>query len=70
MNAYADEVKFVLEVVRHGARTDVFPDPFDSPWTPGIGKLTKVGMKQQFDLGKSFRADYGTTLIQEEYVPY
>jgi len=53
----ADELKMVLEVFRHGARTAVanYWD-YNKYWDHG--ELTPVGMRQHYLLGKILRKKY------------
>lgn len=61
---------FAVDIIRHGDRTpgiDIPSSPY--PWKEGLGQLTPVGMRQEYNLGKKFRARYVNNyhLLSENY---
>ena len=54
------ELLFVVEMVRHGARSEVKDLSFyeDIKWPEGPGQLTPTGMRQQYLLGEDMRRSY------------
>lgn len=70
------ELRLVNVVFRHGDRTpdkgnEMYPnDPhLDSDFYPmGLGQLTNIGKKREFDLGGYLRRNYGT-FLGEVYTP-
>lgn len=70
-NAVAEEkLVFAFDLIRHGDRTTIDPIP-KAPhhWAEGGGQLTPTGMRQEFELGVSFRKKYIETyhLLPEKY---
>lgn len=68
-----EEVIYLVEVSRHGARTPT-AFHFDQPWTQGIDKedVTPVGLRQHYTLGREIRKKYpgvfpGRRLMGDEY---
>lgn len=67
-----DKLIFAAEIIRHGDRTpssSLPTAPYD--WPEGLGELTAIGMKQEFELGKKFREYYiiEQKLLPESYQP-
>ncbi|XP_042331344.1 prostatic acid phosphatase-like [Sceloporus undulatus] len=64
------DLKFVVAVFRHGDRTPIGTFPTNTvkkeTWPEGYGQLTKIGMKQHYDLGKYIRKRY-PKLLSAEY---
>lgn len=61
----ARHLLFVAELCRHGDRTPLTEFPSDalpvSKWPEGVGQLTAIGIRAQFDLGSRLRARYVDT---------
>ena len=55
-----DELLFVVEIVRHGARSEIAVMSFyeDITWPEGPGQLTSSGMREHYLLGKALRKEY------------
>ena len=68
-----DDLLYVLEVVRHGARSQVHSTPYypDLNWPDGDGQLTDSGMREHLLLGKFIREKYitDTELISPQFTP-
>jgi hypothetical protein len=54
-----DTIVFAVDVIRHGDRTplNIIPTA-PHPWAEGFGELTATGIKQEYELGKKWRALY------------
>src|SRR5579872_3276163 len=54
-----DQLIFAVDLIRHGDRTPDFDIP-NSPyaWKEGFGKLTAIGLKQEYNLGSQLRNKY------------
>lgn len=65
-----DKLIFAIDVIRHGDRTPIQLIP-KAPylWPEGLGELTALGMKQEFDLGQEHRQLYinQTNLLPAHY---
>ena len=48
---------FVYELVRHGARAPIIPEP-EGAFHVGVGLLTETGMRQRYTLGRFNRQRY------------
>ncbi|OQV22808.1 Prostatic acid phosphatase [Hypsibius exemplaris] len=61
-----DDLKLVQLIFRHGDRAPLHAyknDPYpESMWENGMGRLTKIGMEQQFEAGKFYRQRYSKFL--------
>lgn len=66
----SEKLAFVYELVRHGARAPIVPEPQDF-FKVGMGLLTATGMRQRNMLGKYNRERYIVKegLIDEVYNP-
>ncbi len=50
---------FSIDLIRHGDRTPVQEIPNSPyPWKEGLGELTALGKKQEFNLGRQLREQY------------
>lgn len=47
----SSKLGFVYEMVRHGARAPIVPEP-EGYFTVGMGLLSETGMRQRFMLGR------------------
>lgn len=66
----SEKLIFALDLIRHGDRTPVKAiSTVDYQWKEGIGQLTATGMRQEYELGQSFRARYveATHLLPAHY---
>jgi len=61
---------FVYELVRHGARAPIIPEP-EGAFNVGVGLLTETGMRQRYALGRFNRQRYieREQLLDEVYNP-
>ena len=54
-----DELIFVIQVTRHGARSTIYdieePEINTEPWQHGIGALTPSGERQHYLVGRKYR---------------
>nr|XP_028607043.1 LOW QUALITY PROTEIN: prostatic acid phosphatase-like [Podarcis muralis] len=68
-SASGRELVFVLLIYRHGDRSpiEVYPNSLhnESAWPQGFGQLTKIGMQQQYELGKYIKKRYSNFLSAE-----
>src|SRR5271157_460200 len=73
LNASArDRVVFVVDVIRHGDRTPIDEIPAAPHfWAEGLGQLTAIGMRQEFELGTKLRSAYVAQdgLLPPRYTP-
>jgi acid phosphatase len=54
-----DKLIFAVDLIRHGDRTPIIGLPsVDYQWQQGYGQLTAEGMRQEYELGKTFRKRY------------
>lgn len=54
-----EKLVFAIDVIRHGDRTPTKEFPNDPhTWPQGLGELTPLGMRQEYQLGTSFRQLY------------
>jgi hypothetical protein len=58
----ADQLVFVQELFRHGARYPIYNAPDNLDIRQDFGELTPVGMRQHFILGQALRKRYIQTL--------
>ena len=65
-----DKLGFVYELVRHGARAPIVPEP-EGYFNVKVGLLTETGMRQRYMLGRynSQRYIQREGLIDEIYNP-
>ncbi|KAB0799287.1 hypothetical protein PPYR_07167 [Photinus pyralis] len=68
-----DTLLSVIVIYRHGDRAPIRPyqtDPYKDPsnWPMGWGQLTKIGKRQQYDLGRWLRERY-KNFLPEEFSP-
>ncbi|CAI4231241.1 unnamed protein product [Auanema sp. JU1783] len=63
----ADTLVFFQTVWRHGDRTPAVSLPFDNidGWKEGLGEMTKIGLIQQYHLGKWMRMRYAEWLPEK-----
>ncbi|XP_062980799.1 prostatic acid phosphatase-like [Elgaria multicarinata webbii] len=65
-SASGRELKFVILIYRHGDRTPIenYPNSLynESTWPQGFGQLTKIGMRQQYELGQYIKKRYSNFL--------
>uniref|UniRef100_T1JEQ9 acid phosphatase n=1 Tax=Strigamia maritima TaxID=126957 RepID=T1JEQ9_STRMM len=63
------KLKLVQLVIRHGDRSPIqtySTDPWSHAWPDGLGQLTPLGMRQQYDTGQYLRNRY-EELINDTY---
>lgn len=72
-NMYANAKEaliFAIDIIRHGDRTPVIELP-QAPhsWQEGLGELTAIGLRQEFELGRQLRKQYidQTKLLPHDY---
>uniref|UniRef100_A0A915HQL1 acid phosphatase n=1 Tax=Romanomermis culicivorax TaxID=13658 RepID=A0A915HQL1_ROMCU len=70
-NANLETLRFVHSIFRHGDRTaqTLFPTDVENTvetWTGGLGELTPLGIKQQYELGKFIKNRY-RGFLSEKY---
>ena len=54
-----DQLIFAIDLIRHGDRTPIASIPKDPYyWPEGLGELTPLGMRQEYELGKKCRRQY------------
>ena len=53
LQVFSDSLKFVFEICRHGARTPMHKDFYNSKEYKYQGELTAVGQQQHYRLGIS-----------------
>ncbi|XP_062980889.1 prostatic acid phosphatase-like [Elgaria multicarinata webbii] len=65
-SASGRELKFVILISRHGDRSPMgnYPTSLntESTWPQGFGQLTKIGMRQQYELGQYIKKRYSNFL--------
>ncbi len=54
-----DRLIFAIDLIRHGDRNPIDPIP-SAPyqWKEGLGELTPLGMRQEYELGRKYRHFY------------
>jgi acid phosphatase len=63
---------FALDVIRHGDRTPIYELPSSMyTWPDGLGQLTAIGMRQEYELGLKLRKRYieDHALLPYNYLP-
>lgn len=66
----AEKLIFAVDIIRHGDRTPISVLPkIKYKWREGLGQLTAIGMRQEFEMGKLFRKKYveSTHLLPPNY---
>ncbi|MFN7095913.1 MAG: histidine phosphatase family protein [Burkholderiales bacterium] len=72
-NMYANAKEaliFAIDIIRHGDRTPVIELPkAPHSWPEGLGELTAIGLRQEFELGSQLRKQYidQTKLLHHDY---
>lgn len=58
----AEKLIFAVDIIRHGDRTPISILPaVNYEWPQGLGQLTATGMRQEYEMGKTFRKRYVDT---------
>ncbi len=67
LSAATDKLIFAIDIIRHGDRTSIRDLPnVNHIWQEGLGQLTAVGMRQEYELGKKLHHRY---IIEEGLLP-
>jgi len=67
-----DKLVFAVDVIRHGDRNPIISLPkAPHDWPEGLGELTPIGMRREYELGKKLRRRYieETKLLPRSYKP-